>query len=312
MKLAFLYAGQGTQQVGMGRDLYEAYPAFRNILDSAPVDFDLKKLCFEGPEEALSDTRYTQPAMVAFAAGVTALLYEAGIRPQAAAGLSLGEYSALHAAEVFTAPQAIALAAFRGAAMADAVQGRPCGMAAVLGMDRETLSACCRSVADLGVCEIANYNCPGQIVIAGDGGAVEAACAKATEQGARRCVPLKVSGPFHTSLMKPAGDALRTRFEHETFGEMTFPVVFNCLGRAKTDEETIPALLERQVQSSVYFEDSIRWLEAQGFDTVIEIGPGKALSAFVRKTAKGIRVLPVEDAATLAAAIQALKGEHHA
>ena len=311
MKLAFLYAGQGTQQVGMGRDLYEAYPAFRNILDSAPVDFDLKKLCFEGPEEALSDTRYTQPAMVAFAAGVTALLYEAGIRPQAAAGLSLGEYSALHAAEVFTAPQAIALAAFRGAAMADAVQGRPCGMAAVLGMDRETLSACCRSVADLGVCEIANYNCPGQIVIAGDGGAVEAACAKATEQGARRCVPLKVSGPFHTSLMKPAGDALRTRFEHETFGEMTFPVVFNCLGRAKTDEETIPALLERQVRSSVYFEDSIRWLEAQGFDTVIEIGPGKALSAFVRKTAKGIRVLPVEDTATLEAAIAALKGEHH-
>lgn len=311
MKLAFLYAGQGTQQVGMGRDLYEAYPAFRNILDSAPVDFDLKKLCFEGPEEALSDTRYTQPAMVAFAAGVTALLYEAGIRPQAAAGLSLGEYSALHAAEVFTAPQAIALAAFRGAAMADAVQGRPCGMAAVLGMDRDTLAACCRSVADLGVCEIANYNCPGQIVIAGDGGAVEAACAKATEQGARRCVPLKVSGPFHTSLMKPAGDALRTRFEHETFGEMTFPVVFNCLGRAKTDEETIPALLERQVQSSVYFEDSIRWLEAQGFDTVIEIGPGKALSAFVRKTAKGIRVLPVEDTATLEAAIAALKGEHH-
>ena len=311
MKLAFLYAGQGTQQVGMGRDLYEAYPAFRNILDSAPVDFDLKKLCFEGPEEALSDTRYTQPAMVAFAAGVTALLYEAGIRPQAAAGLSLGEYSALHAAEVFTAPQAIALAAFRGAAMADAVQGRPCGMAAVLGMDRDTLAACCRSVADLGVCEIANYNCPGQIVIAGDGGAVEAAGAKATEQGARRCVPLKVSGPFHTSLMKPAGDALRQRFTSETFGEMTFPVVFNCLGRAKTDEETIPALLERQVQSSVYFEDSIRWLEAQGFDTVIEIGPGKALSAFVRKTAKGIRVLPVEDTATLEAAIAALKGEHH-
>ena len=250
--------------------------------------------------------------MVAFAAGVTALLYEAGIRPQAAAGLSLGEYSALHAAGVFTAPQAIALAAFRGAAMADAVQGRPCGMAAVLGMDREALSACCRSVADLGVCEIANYNCPGQIVIAGDGGAVEAACARATEQGARRCVPLKVSGPFHTSLMKSAGDALRIRFAQEAFGEMAFPVVFNCLGRAKTDEETIPALLERQVRSSVYFEDSIRWLEAQGFDTVIEIGPGKALSAFVRKTAKGIRVLPVEDTATLAAAIQALKGEHHA
>ena len=144
MKLAFLYAGQGAQQVGMGRDLYEAYPALRSILDSAPVDFDLKNLCFEGPEEKLSDTRYTQPAMVAFAAGVTALLYEAGIRPQAAAGLSLGEYSALHAAGVFTAPQAIALAAFRGAAMADAVQGRPCGMAAVLGMARDLLPLCRR------------------------------------------------------------------------------------------------------------------------------------------------------------------------
>ena len=311
MKLAFLYAGQGTQHAGMGRDLYETYPAFRRIFDEAPVDFDLKNLCFEGPEEALSDTRYTQPAMVAFAAGVTALLYEAGIRPQAAAGLSLGEYSALHAAGVFTAPQAIALAAFRGAAMADAVQGRPCGMAAVLGMDRESLAACCAAASGLGVCEIANYNCPGQIVIAGDGGAVEAACARAAQQGARRCVPLKVSGPFHTSLMKGAGDALRQRFASETFGEMAFPVVFNCLGRARTDGESIPALLERQVQSSVYFEDSIRWLEAQGFDTVIEIGPGKALSAFVRKTAKGIRVLPVEDTATLEGAIQALKGEHH-
>ena len=309
MKLAFLYAGQGTQQVGMGRDLYEAYPAFRNILDSAPVDFDLKKLCFEGPEEALSDTRYTQPAMVAFAAGVTALLYEAGIRPQAAAGLSLGEYSALHAAEVFTAPQAIALAAFRGAAMADAVQGRPCGMAAVLGMDRDTLAACCRSVADLGVCEIANYNCPGQIVITGDSGAVEAAGAKATEQGARRCVPLKVSGPFHTSLMAPAGQALEERFAGETFGAEQLPVVFNCLGRARTAEEEIPALLVRQVQSSVYFEDSIRWLEENGFDTVVEIGPGKALSAFVKKTAKSIRVLNVEDIPSLQATLAALKGE---
>ena len=118
MSLAFLYAGQGTQKVGMGRELYETYPAFRAVFDSAPVEFDLKKLCFEGPEEQLSDTCYTQPCMVAFAAGVTALLYEAGIRPQAAAGLSLGEYSALQAAGVFTAPQAISLAAFRGAAMA--------------------------------------------------------------------------------------------------------------------------------------------------------------------------------------------------
>lgn len=309
MKLAFLYAGQGTQRVGMGRDLYEAYPAFRRVLDEAPVDFDLKTLCFEGPEETLGDTRYTQPAMVAFAAGVTALLYEANIWPQAAAGLSLGEYSALHAAGVFTASQAIALAAFRGAAMAGAVQGRPCGMAAVLGMDRVALSGCCTAVSGLGVCEIANYNCPGQIVIAGDTAAVEAACALAAERGARRCVPLRVSGPFHTSLMRPAGDALRQRFASETFGEMAFPVVFNCLGRAKTGWETIPALLERQVQSSVYLEDTIRRLADLGVDTVVEIGPGKALSGFVRKTAKQIKCYPVETAQELQAAVAALKGE---
>lgn len=311
MKLAFLYAGQGTQKVGMGRDLYEACPTFRQVLDSAPVTFDLKKLCFEGPEEQLGDTRYTQPAMVAFAVGVTALLYEAGIRPQAAAGLSLGEYSALQAAGVFTAEQAIALAAFRGGVMADAVSGCPCGMAAILGMDRETLDVCCREAAENGVCEIANYNCPGQLVIAGDSAAVDAACALAKERGARRCVPLKVSGPFHTSLMKPAGDALARRFAGKRFGEMDFPVVFNCLGRPKTAEETVPALLERQVQSSVYFEDTIRWLEQNGFDTVVEIGPGKALSAFVKKTAKSIRILNVEDVASLEATVEALKGDTH-
>ena len=311
MSLAFLYAGQGTQHPGMGADLYEAHPAFRAVLDGAQVDFDLKTAMFSDPDGVLNQTEYTQPCMVAFAAGVTALLFERDIRPAFAAGLSLGEYSALQAAGVFTASQAIALAAFRGAAMAGAVQGRPCGMAAVLGMDRVALSGCCTAVSGLGVCEIANYNCPGQIVIAGDTAAVEAACALAAERGARRCVPLRVSGPFHTSLMRPAGDALRQRFASETFGEMAFPVVFNCLGRAKTGWETIPALLERQVQSSVYFEDSIRWLETQGFDAAIEIGPGRALSAFVRKTAKGIRVLPVEDTATLTATIAALKGENY-
>ena len=311
MKLAFLYAGQGSQKVRMGKDLYEACPAFRQVLDSAPVDFDLKKLCFEGPEEQLGDTRYTQPCMVAFAVGVTTLLREKGIVPEAAAGLSLGEYSALQAAGVFAPEQAIALAAFRGAAMADAVAGRPCGMVAVLGMEREPLQACCDAVKEQGVCEIANYNCPGQLVIGGDQQAVDAAAALAKEKGARRCVPLKVSGPFHTSLMKPAGDALRERFTSETFGEMAFPVVFNCLGRAKTAEETVPALLERQVQSSVYFEDSIRWLEQNGFDTVVEIGPGKALSAFVKKTAKSIRILNVEDLASLEATVEALKGDTH-
>ena len=156
MKLAFLYAGQGTQHPGMGRDLYETYPAFRQVLDSAQLDFDLKELCFEGPEEKLSQTQYTQPCMVGFAAGVTAVLREKGIIPEVAAGLSLGEYSALQAAGVFDSKTAVELVAFRGKAMAQAVQDRPCGMAAVLMLGREQLAECCRQAGEAGVVEIAN------------------------------------------------------------------------------------------------------------------------------------------------------------
>ena len=309
MKVAFLYAGQGSQHVGMGQDLYEQYPQFREIFDNAQLDFDLKKLCFEGPEETLSQTQYTQPCMVAFAAGVTAILRDAGIRPELAAGLSLGEYSALHAAGVFDAQTAISLVAFRGKAMAEAVTGRPCGMAAILQLDREKLQAACDGASDVGVVEIANYNCPGQLVIAGDAAAVDKASLLAKEAGARRVVPLKVSGPFHTSLMSPAGDALREKFKTVNFGEMDFPVLFNCKGDVMGEGDTIPALLERQVQSSVYMEDTIRRMAELGVDTIVEIGPGKALSGFVRKTVKEIKTYPVETVKDLEAAIAALKGE---
>ena len=309
MKLAFLYAGQGSQHVGMGRDFYEAYPVFREIFDSAPVDFDLKKLCFEGPEEQLSDTRYTQPCMVAFAAGVTALLLQAGIRPSMAAGLSLGEYSALQAAGVFDPMTAISLVAFRGKAMAEAVSGRPCGMAAVLNLGREKLQAACTAASDAGVVEIANYNCPGQLVIAGDAAAVEKASELAKEAGARRVVPLKVSGPFHTSLMAPAGDALREKFKTINFRAMNIPVLFNCKGDVMGDGDTIPGLLERQVQSSVYLEDTIRTMADQGVDTFVEIGPGKTLCGFVRKTVKGDKTYAIDTVEDLNAVIAALKGE---
>ena len=309
MKVAFLYAGQGSQHVGMGQDLYEQYPQFREIFDNAQLDFDLKKLCFEGPEETLSQTQYTQPCMVAFAAGVTAILRDAGIRPELAAGLSLGEYSALHAAGVFDAQTAISLVAFRGKAMAEAVTGRPCGMAAILQLDRDKLQAACDGASDVGVVEIANYNCPGQLVIAGDAAAVDKASLLAKEAGARRVVPMKVSGPFHTSLMSPAGDALREKFKTVNFGAMDFPVLFNCKGDVMAEGDTIPALLERQVQSSVYMEDTIRRMAEMGVDTIVEIGPGKALSGFVRKTVKEIKTYPVETVKDLEAAIAALKGE---
>ena len=169
MKLAVLYAGQGAQHPGMGKEFYEASPAFRAAFDSAALDFDLHRVCFEDPDGVLNQTEYTQPCMVAFACGVTAVLAEKGVKPAYLAGLSLGEYSALQAAGVFTAKQAIELTAFRGKAMAEAAKGLDCGMTAVLGLDREKLSACCEQAAEAGCVQICNYNCPGQLVIGGCG-----------------------------------------------------------------------------------------------------------------------------------------------
>ena len=309
MKLAILYAGQGSQHPGMGKDLYEAYPAFRAAFDAGELDFDLHKICFEDPDGVLNQTQYTQPCMVAFAAGVTAVLNEKGIRPDYVAGLSLGEYSALNAAGVLDAKTAIELTAFRGKAMAKAAEGIECGMTAVIALDRETLQACCDKAAALGVVQICNYNCPGQLVIGGEKAAVDAAAAAAKEAGAKRCLPLKVSGPFHTTLMHPAGDALAERFKSVAFGPMETPVLFNCLGHEKSEADTIPALLEKQVQSSVYMEDTLRRLGELGVDTILEVGPGKALTGFVKKTLTGVTCYTVETAAELEAAVSALKGE---
>jgi [acyl-carrier-protein] S-malonyltransferase len=234
-------------------------------------------------------------------------LREAGIVPDYAAGLSLGEYSALYCAGVLDENTVISLAAFRGKAMAQAARGLDCAMVAVLGLDREPLLECCREASSLGVAEIANYNCPGQLVIGGERAAVEQAASLAKERGAKRCMPLKVSGPFHTSLLAPAGDALREKFHSVSFGQMQIPVLFNCLGDLMGEGNTIPALLERQVQQSVRMEDTIRRLDELGVDTIVEIGPGKVLSGFVRKTAPHIKTYPVETPGDLAGLVEAWK-----
>ena len=306
--IAFVYAGQGSQKVGMGRDFYQTYPVFRNIFDWAQVDFDLKGLCFEGPEERLAQTRYTQPCLLAYAIGVTQLLREEGIYPQAAAGLSLGEYSALTAAGVLSPEDAMSTVALRGRVMEQAAAGLECGMTAALGLDRERLQAICQEAGALGVVQICNYNCPGQLVISGEKAAVDRAGELVKQAGAKIRV-LKVSGPFHTSLMKPAGDALAEHFKTVTFHPMELPVYFNCLGDVMGPEDTVPALLERQVQSSVYWEDTIRAMARDGVDTAVEIGPGKTLSSLFKKTAPQIQTYHIDTVEELHDVVSALKGE---
>lgn len=306
MKIGFLYAGQGTQKEQMGKALYEAYPTAQKLYDAIDLDFDVKAMCFTGDLATLSQTSYTQPCMVATAAVITELLKENGVTPDYVAGLSLGEYSALYAAGVLDFQTALELVRFRGLAMEDAVKGMDSMMSAILGMERAPLAAICEEASAEGIVEIANYNCPGQLVIGGETKAVEKAAAMALEQGAKRAVKLNVSGPFHTSLLKPASDKLRERFTTVDFHEMEIPVIFNTTAKPLAADETIPGLLTRQVMSSVYLEDSIRYMIENGVDTFVEIGPGKALSGFVKKISKEVAIYQVEDPDTLAKTVAAL------
>jgi [acyl-carrier-protein] S-malonyltransferase len=294
MKLGFLYAGQGSQKAGMGKDLYETYPVYREALDSLKTDFDLKQVSFADSENCLSETRYTQPCMVAFAVGMTELLKEMGIVPTAAAGLSLGEYSALYASGVLDAQTALDTVNFRGKAMTRAAEGMESAMIAVLGLERDKLQSACDQAKALGTVVIANDNCPGQLVLGGEKAAVLRASELAKELGARRCMPLKVSGPFHTPLMKPAGEELEQYFKNLSFREPQIPVIYNCLGTQKPQDVTIPELLVRQVQQGVRMTDCIRAMGGLGLDAILEIGPGKVLSGFVKKTLPGMPVYALE------------------
>ncbi|MBE6004089.1 MAG: ACP S-malonyltransferase [Lachnospiraceae bacterium] len=318
MKTAFLYAGQGSQHAGMGADLYRDYPEFRRIFDGVseelqkqrPADknYDLCRLCFEDPDGVINQTRYTQPAMVAFACGVTEILKVHGIRPDYAAGLSLGEYSALQAAEVMDSETAVEMVAFRGQKMAEASEGVDCGMTAILGMNEQDLEDCCEKVrTESGkIVSICNYNCPGQIVIGGEKEAVDKVTDLASGFEKVRCIPLKVSGPFHTSYMSSAGDALQGYFKNIRMNRPKCNVLFNYLGdeseavsssinsttatTAAAFRKAIPELLVEQVQKPVRMEAIIRNLFSKGVTDFVEIGPGHTLSGFVKKVAKDMGI----------------------
>lgn len=309
MKLAFLYAGQGSQKVHMGLDLYNNNEIFRDKIDSLNVDFNFKALMFNGDEKTLSQTRYTQPCLAAFAVGVTEVLKRENIIPQYAAGLSLGEYSALYAAGVFDVQTLMDVVSFRGKEMEKAAQGIECKMSAVLGLESNVLKDICKKVSEREYVTVSNYNCKGQYVICGTEGGVTQAEKLAVEAGAKRCIKLKVSGPFHTGFMKPAGDALKKYFEKIEFGEMTFPVLFNTTASELEENQTIKDILVKQVQSSIYMEDIIKKLDTLGVDTIIEIGPGKTLSGFVKRTSDNIRCYSIEDTESMNRTIDSIRME---
>ena len=313
---AFLYAGQGSQYVGMGADLAEAYPVFRRLAEDALPDFDALRLMREGPEEQLRDTRYTQPCMALFAAGVTQILADSGILPEASCGLSLGEYGALFAAGVWDARTYIRLTAFRGRAMAEAAAGRAAVMCAVLNADKDSVEEACRRVRESSTppadgsrfIHLVNDNAPGQVVICGDEDSVEKTETILRENPRIRTLRLNTAAPFHTSLLAPAADALRSCFASVSFQRPRIPVAMNVTGRLLAEEEDIRELLAEQVCRPVRFREDLTALLESGAQDFLEIGPGDVLSGLCRKTAKAlgkkVRVRSIQTAGDLQAVIR--------
>ena len=308
MKIAFLYAGQGSQKVGMGLDFYQQYPAYRQIVDSFSREYQIAM--HEGPMEQLSLTSWTQPCMALFAAGVTQLLKDERINPDYALGLSLGEYGALYGSGVWDLKTYIEVTAFRGLVMTEAAKGLRCKMIAVLNCDRAKLEEICKLASKRGYVSIVNYNYAGQYVICGEDEAVEEASQMALDAGAKRCIPLKVSGPFHTPFMKPAGDRLQEHFQNIEFKDPVCKIMSNASGTWVNHVTDIPDLLVKQVQSSVYFEDNLRLLIEEEPDLVVEIGPGKVLSGFLKKMAPSIRCMGIESVKDFEQVVNASKEVH--
>lgn len=291
-KIAFMFPGQGAQYIGMAKDFYEALPEVREIFEKASKasGLDVPALCFEENEQ-IHITEYTQIAMLAAEVAMLSALEKKGITPDVTAGLSLGEYGALVASKVMSPEDVFKVVRKRGIYMQEAV---PSGgaMVAVLGLDTQVIEEICSSID--GMVTIANYNCPGQIVITGEEKAAQIAIEKLTEAGAKRCVPLKVSGPFHSPLLKGAGEKLAETLEEITIQDIQIPYIANVTADYVTKKEQVKELLKEQVSSSVRWQQTIEKMIADGVDTFIEIGPGKTLSGFMRKISRDVTTLNVE------------------
>ena len=290
-KIAFIYPGQGAQKAGMGKDFYENSPLARDIYDQASecLKLDMRALCFE-ENDLLDQTEYTQAAMVTTCLAMTAVLNEQGAEADVTAGLSLGEYCAIAEAGAMDLLDAIRLVRVRGQLMQHTVPTGEGVMAAVLGMDADQIDAVIEPIANV---TVANYNCPGQIVITGGTAGIEQASKALKEAGAKRVVPLNVSGPFHSPMLRSAGEKLGKELLTVQLGELKIPYVTNVTAEYVTDSSKIRELLTRQVYSPVRWEQSIRKMIAQGVDTFVEIGPGRTLTGFLRKIDRNVTVYQV-------------------
>lgn len=309
-KTAFIFSGQGAQYVGMGKNLYDNFPTARKIFDEADevLQNKISKLCFEGPNEMLQETVNTQPAVLTHSVACYSVLKEEGVIPDVVAGLSLGEYSALVASEALEFRQAVPLVQKRGKYMQEAVPIGKGTMAAIIGLEREQVLDICELASSEGVVEAANFNCPGQIVVAGEVKAVNKAVDLAKAKGAKRAVILAVSAPFHCSLLKPAADNLAKELENVVIKDSKIPVVSNVNADFTSEGNKVKELLIKQVNSPVLWEDCIKKMINSGVDTFVEVGPGKALSSFVKKIDKTLKVSNVEDTESLYKTIKNLGG----
>jgi len=305
-KTAFIYPGQGAQKCFMGKDFYDAYEECAQVYRMADtiLDISITELCFT-ENEKINQTEFTQAALVTTCLAITQKLLAMGIKPDVTAGLSLGEYAAIQVAGGFSVADAIKTVRARGIYMEEAVPNGVGAMAAVLGLDAEAIDAVVSSMEDV---YVANYNCPGQIVITGKKEAVEAAGARLLEAGAKRCLPLNVSGPFHSPFLEGAGQKLADFMQDVKLGELQIPYVTNVTAEYVTDVMEVKPFLERQVSSSVRWQQSVEKMIADGVDTFVEIGPGKTLAGFIKKINKDVNVINVSQVSDIGA-VECLRKE---
>lgn len=308
-KLAFIFSGQGSQAIGMGKELADNFECAAKTFKEADeaLGFSISDMIWNGDADTLMITENTQPAIVTMSTAALRVMQEKGITPDIAAGLSLGEYTAHIASGSIDFKDAVRLVRKRGKFMQEEVPVGKGAMAAIIALSAEEVRECCERASEYGVCSGANFNCPGQIAVSGDKEAVEKCCEFAKEKGAKRALMLPVSAPFHCALLKGAGEKLSAELENIEIRDMKIPVITNVTADYVKSSEEIKPLLTKQVSSSVLWEDSIRRMIEDGADTFVEIGPGKTLSGFVKKISRDVRIFNVEDMASLENTLEGLK-----